>query len=65
MAKICLVCEKRPRVGNLVSHARNRVKRWLYPNVHRISFRMPGSRSIKRGQVCTKCVKAGKIEKVV
>lgn len=65
MANICVVCEKRPRVANLVSNANNRVKRWVYPNVHTIRFRLPGQTSIKRGAVCAKCLKAKKIEKVV
>lgn len=67
MSRICFVCNKRPQVGNLVSHARNRVKRWIYPNVHKMCFILTdsGSRSVMRGAVCTKCVKAGKVEKVV
>lgn len=67
MARICMLCQKGPRVGNLVSHARNRVKRWIYPNVQKLNFRIvkSGSRSIVRGPVCAKCMKAGKIEKVV
>jgi ribosomal protein L28 len=32
MARICDICGKGPRVANLVSHANNRVKRWVYPN---------------------------------
>ncbi len=65
MANICLVCDKRPRVANNVSHANNKTKRWLYPNVHTMRFRKPGSAKVTRGAVCTKCVKAGKIEKIV
>lgn len=67
MARICFVCNKHPQVGNLVSHARNRVKRWIYPNVHKMAFTIPssGSREVHRGAVCTKCVKARKVEKVV
>jgi len=67
MSRICSVCDKRPQVGNLVSHANNRVKRWIYPNVHKMNFKLVegGSRKVTRGAVCTKCVKAGKIEKVI
>ncbi len=65
MAKICDICQKRPQVGNLVSHARNRVKRWIYPNVQKIRFTVKGSSSVKRGRVCTKCMKAGKVQKVI
>lgn len=65
MANICKVCDKRPRRANNVSKAKNRTIRWVSPNVHVMQFTVKGSRSIKRGAVCTKCVKAGKIEKVI
>lgn len=66
MARICAVCEKRPQVGNLVSNANNRVKRWVYPNVHPMRFTRvsTGKNKVERGTVCTKCVKAGKVKKV-
>jgi len=67
MARICFVCGKGPQVANLVSHANNRVKRWVYPNVHRIRFMIKGTASNKvyQDKVCTKCVKAKKIERVI
>jgi len=69
MSRICSICDKRPQVANLVSHANNKTKRWVYPNVHKVKFiqvdelhkkRVP----VKCANVCTKCVKAGKIQKV-
>lgn len=67
MAKICEICTKKPRVANLVSHARNRTKRWVYPNVHKMRFTVPasGTNKVRRGSVCTKCVKKGKVQKVI
>ncbi|MCL4229226.1 50S ribosomal protein L28 [Candidatus Dependentiae bacterium] len=67
MARICSICDKRPQVANLVSHANNKVKRWVFPNVHTMRFTMSSdnSGSVRRGKVCTKCVKAGKVKKVV
>lgn len=67
MARICAICDKRPQVGNRVSHANNKTKRWLYPNVHKIRFVRTSSEKVKveRGAVCTKCVKAGKVRKVI
>lgn len=65
MANICVVCDKRPQVANNVSNANNRTKRWVYPNVHVIRFVVKGQKNVKRGAVCTKCVKTGKIEKVI
>ena len=65
MANRCVVCEKGPRVANSVSNANNKTKRWVYPNVHVIRFVLKGQNNVKRGAVCTKCVKAGKVEKVI
>ncbi|MEX0671729.1 MAG: 50S ribosomal protein L28 [Candidatus Babeliales bacterium] len=67
MARICKVCDKRPQGGNLVSHANNRTKRWIFPNVHKIRFTIAkdASNEVHRGAVCTKCVKAGKVQKVL
>ena len=67
MSRICAICDKRPHVNCLVSNAHNRVKRWVYPNVHLARFIVVGDpkRSVRRAKVCTKCVKAGKIEKVI
>ncbi|KKP22960.1 MAG: 50S ribosomal protein L28 [candidate division TM6 bacterium GW2011_GWF2_28_16] len=65
MANICVICDKRPQVANNVSNANNRTKRWVYPNVHTIRFTLKGQKNVKRGAVCTKCLKSGKIEKVV
>lgn len=67
MSRMCSVCDKKPQVGNLVSHANNRVKKWIYPNVHKMRFALTGQmpRKVMRGAVCTKCVKSGKVEKVV
>lgn len=67
MARVCAVCDKGPSVGNLVSHANNRVKRWIYPNVHKIRYTICGDASgkVHAAKVCTKCVKAGRVKKVV
>lgn len=67
MSRICAVCGKRPQVANLVSHARNRVKKWVFPNVQgmRFSYANCPSGEVHRGKVCTKCIKAKKIVKVV
>ncbi len=66
MARICAVCDKGPTVANLVSNANNRVKRWVYPNVHTMRFTLAGKKDrVYRDKVCTKCVKAGKVQKVI
>lgn len=65
MANICVICSKRPQVVNNVSNANNKTKRWVYPNVHVMRYSLKGQSNVSRGAVCTKCVKAGKVEKVV
>ena len=65
MSKVCMVCDKRPRRANNVSKAKNRTIRWVKPNVQVMQFTLKGQSSIKRGPVCTKCVKANKIRKVL
>ncbi len=67
MARICGICGKKPQVANLVSNANNKVKRWVYPNVHTITYKITGDskNEVQRGKVCTKCVKANKVHKVV
>ncbi len=67
MARICAVCGKRPQVANYVSHAKNKTKRWVYPNTHKMRFTLTGSISgkVMHAQVCTKCVKGKKVQKVL
>lgn len=70
MSRICSLCDKRPHVGNNVSHANNKTKRWVYPNVHKMRYiRVDETHKskvpVRFDSVCTKCVKAGKIQKVL
>lgn len=67
MSHICACCGKRPRVVNSVSHANNKVKRWVYPNVHRMRFVFTGDASgkVHSGAICTKCRKSNSVRKVL
>ncbi len=67
MSRICFVCKKGPHVANLVSNANNKVKRWVYPNVHKIRFTLSDDSKgkVHHSQVCTKCVKADKVCKII
>ncbi len=38
MARVCMVTGKRPLVGNNVSHAQNKTKRRLLPNIQNHRF---------------------------
>lgn len=41
MSKVCEISGKRPRVGNNVSHANNKVKRRFNPNLIKKRFYIP------------------------
>jgi large subunit ribosomal protein L28 len=61
MARICTVCGKGPQTGNNVSHANNRRKRRWLPNLQTVRV-MVGD-APRRVQVCTQCMKSGKVVK--
>ncbi len=61
MAYVCDICGKGPLVGNNVSHANNKTKRRTYPNLRRIKVLIDGTPM--RQRVCTRCIKAGKVQK--
>ena len=63
MARRCDVCGKGPAVGNRISHAHNVSKRRWLPNL--VSMRVMVGKTPKRLRVCTRCMKAGKVTKVV
>lgn len=63
MSRVCEVCGKKPSTGNNVSHANNKTKKVWYPNLQRVKALRNGTvRSIK---VCTRCIRAGAVVKVV
>ena len=41
MARICDITGKKSIVGNNVSHANNKTKRWFYPNLQKKRFYIP------------------------
>ncbi len=59
----CSVCGKKRAVGNNVSHANNRTKRVVMPNIQKIKI-VTDSGS-KRSYVCTRCIRSKKIVKSV
>jgi large subunit ribosomal protein L28 len=50
-------------VGNHVSHANNKSKRAIYPNLQRTRILVGGRR--KRAYVCTRCLRSGLVEKAL
>lgn len=63
MAKQCVVCAKSVRSGFQVSHSHIRTKRTWAPNLQKVKANIDGT--IKRVNVCTRCLKAGKIQRVI
>jgi len=60
MAAVCDVCAKGPGFGMSVSRSHRRTKRRWDPNIQTVRAEVsPGHR--KRLNVCTSCLKAGKV----
>ncbi|MDO8964093.1 MAG: 50S ribosomal protein L28 [Coriobacteriia bacterium] len=59
MSKICTVCGKHPAAGRNVSHSHRVPNRIIRPNIQKVHAVINGS--VKQVNVCTKCMKAGKI----
>ena len=59
MAAVCDVCGKGPGFGMSVSHSHRRTRRRWNPNIQRVRTHVGGTS--KRVNVCTSCLKAGKV----
>ncbi|HVL93038.1 MAG TPA: 50S ribosomal protein L28 [Acidimicrobiales bacterium] len=63
MAAVCEVCGKHPSFGMSISHSHRRTKRRWNPNIQRV--RVLVGATPKRLDVCTSCIRAGKVQKAV
>ncbi len=63
MAQVCDVCGKRVSTGSNVSNSYRHTKRTFKPNLQRVRAYVNGVP--RRIRVCTSCLKAGKVKKVV
>jgi large subunit ribosomal protein L28 len=59
----CHICGKGRVIGNNVSHANNRTKRKVYPNLQRKKVNLGGG--TQRVHVCTRCMRSGLLRKAV
>jgi large subunit ribosomal protein L28 len=59
VASVCDVCGKGPGFGNNVSHSHVRTRRRWNPNIQTVRAIVSGTP--KRLNVCTSCIKAGKV----
>jgi large subunit ribosomal protein L28 len=63
VAKLCVICGKKPSFGNHRSHSMVATKRRFEPNLQRVRILLDGKAT--RAYVCTRCLKAGKVTKAV
>jgi large subunit ribosomal protein L28 len=63
MASVCEICGRHPGFGMKVSHSHRRSNRRWNPNVQRVRAVINGVP--RRVNVCTKCLKAGKVQRAV
>lgn len=61
MSKVCTICGKHPSAGRNVSHSHRVTNRMFRPNIQKVNAVVDGS--VKKINVCTKCMKAGKISR--
>jgi large subunit ribosomal protein L28 len=61
VAANCDVCGKGPGFGNSISHSHRRTRRRWNPNIQTV--RAVIGRTPKRLNVCTSCIKAGKVSR--
>jgi large subunit ribosomal protein L28 len=62
MSKVCAICGKKPSFGNNRSHSMRATPRRWDPNVQKVRIQLDGKPT--QAYVCTKCLKAHKVQKV-
>ena len=63
MAKVCNSCGKGPAFEQSRSHSMRATKRRFDPNLQKVRAIVDGAP--RRVYVCTRCLKAGKVQKAV
>ena len=63
VAGTCKICGKGALSGNKVSHANNKSKKISKPNLQSIKALGPQGQHV-RMNVCTRCIRSGKVKKV-
>jgi large subunit ribosomal protein L28 len=61
MPRVCAICKKGQLIGRNVSHANNRTRKVSFPNLQRVRVVQNGT--VRRMEVCTRCLRSGKVEK--
>lgn len=63
MANFCEICGKGTMSGMNVSHSHVKTKKTWKPNIQRVRAIVDGE--IKRVNVCTRCLRSGKVQRDV
>ena len=63
MANFCEICGKGTMSGMNVSHSHLKTKKTWKPNIQRVRAIVDGE--IKRVNVCTRCLRSGKVQRDV
>ena len=63
MAHVCEVCGKGELSGNNVSHSHPKTRRTWAPNIQRVRAVVEGE--TKRINVCTRCLRSGKVQRAI
>ncbi len=63
MSKKCEICGKTRVFGNSITFSHKANKRSWAPNIRRVRAVVNGS--VKRVNVCTRCLRSGKVERAV
>jgi large subunit ribosomal protein L28 len=63
VSKVCAICGKKPGFGNRRSHSMVATKRRFEPNLQRVRVVIGGKPT--RAYVCTRCLKANKVQKAL
>jgi large subunit ribosomal protein L28 len=63
MSNVCEVCGKGEASGMNVAHSNLRTKRTWKPNIQQVKALVKGD--IKRVNVCTRCLRSGKVERAI
>ena len=63
MAKVCHCCGKGPAFGNSRSHSMVATRRRFNPNLQKV--RIDRGHGPERVYVCSRCLKAGKVQKAL
>lgn len=63
MACVCEICSKTKQSGMNVSHSHLKTKRVWKPNIQRVRAIVDGE--VKRVNVCTRCLRSGKVQRAL